>query len=304
MPSVPFSLTRRLAACSLLAGWCFLTLAATPCLAQTASPKPVTVPELCLLLHGGYTGDEVLRETAGRPLLQPLDAASEKTLRDAGADQHFIDTLKTGRSALTGAQADAARQQQAASEALTAEGRAAYASRLVDANKQALEVHQSVRKQEALGKLAQALRGKLVTFRDGRLQPLPDEALENKKMFAFYFSNGSQAACRKFTAQLLKFYQDFEPKHPAFEVVGVSLDRSAYMMENFLRQDNIPWPILDYEQRAQLSGIMQLAGQNLPALVVVDGMGRAVSGSTADGKYVGPEHVLDDLNKLAAAGGE
>ena len=304
MPVRRSFLAQHLAVRCLLAGWCLLLPFAVSGQAQTAAPKPVTVPELSLLLHGGYTGDEVLRETAGRPLIQPLDAASEKALRDAGGDQRFIDALKSGRTALNGAQAAAARQQQTASDNLTAEGRAAYASRLMDANKQAFEVHQSVRKQEALGKLAQDLKGMLSVFRDGRLQPLPDAALDSKKMFAFYFSNATQAPCRKFTPLLVKFYQDFAPKHPAFEVVHISLDRSPYMLENALRQDNIPWPVLAYDQRAQQPGIMQQAGQNLPALVIVDGMGRMVASSTVEGKYVGPEHVLDELKKLATAGGE
>lgn len=269
-----------------------------------AAIKPVTPQELVLLLHGGYTGDEVLRETAGRPLLAPLDDATEKTLRAAGADQRFIDALRTTRHPLTDDEAGAARQRQADMDARNAEGRAAYISRMAEANKHTLEVRLAERKQSQLSQMAEGFHGKLVAFRDGQLQPCADAATADKKLFAFYFSAQASPQCRQFTPSLLKFYQDFEPKHPAFEVVFVSEDHSAPEMANSMRQDAMPWPALAYERRAQETNIMKLAeGGSIPRLVLVDGAGRLVSDSYVDGKYVGPQHVLDDLIKLAAAGG-
>ena len=272
--------------------------------AQAPPAKPLTTQELVLLLHGGYTGDEVLRETAGRPLLAPLDEASEKTLRAAGADQHLIDALKTGHRTLSDSEADAARQRQTDLDARDSQTRAEYASRLMEANRQALVAHQMVRKQEALGKLAAQLNGKLVTFHHDHLQPCTDNAQGQKKIFAFYFSASWCAPCRQFTPKLVRFYQDFEPKHPLFEVVLISEDKTAADMENYMRQDAMPWPALAYDRRAGETGIMGLAqGGGIPRLVLVDGEGRLVSDSYVNGKYVGPQHVLDDLVTLAAAGG-
>ena len=59
-----------------------------------AAPRPVSVQELSLLLRSGYTGDEALKETAGRPLLTPIDAAAEHALLDAGADARMIASLR------------------------------------------------------------------------------------------------------------------------------------------------------------------------------------------------------------------
>lgn len=299
----PSRSARNLLARLALAG-ALLALPAACCLAQTAAPKPLTVPELTLLLHGGYTGAEVLRETAGRPLLTPLDDVSEKTLRTAGADQSLIDALKTSRHALSDAEAAAARQRQADLEAHATQTRAEYASRLVEANHQALLAHQIVRQQEALGTLAAQLNGKLVSFRDGSLHACTDNAQGQKKLFAFYFSASWCAPCRQFTPKLVQFYQDFAPKHPAFEVVLISEDKTAAAMENYMRQDAMPWPALAYDLRAGQPGLMKLAESGgIPRLVLVDGKGRLISDSYVDGKYVGPGHVLDDLVKLAAAGG-
>ena len=271
--------------------------------AQAPAPKPLTVPEITLLLHGGYTGDEILRETAGRPLLAPLDAASEKALRDAGADQRFLDALKTDRHALSDTDAAAARQQQAVLAEREAQTRADYASRLMEANREALAAHLAVRKQAALGLMAAQLRGKLVSLHDGALHACDDNVEDSKKLFAFYFAAAASAPCRQFTPQLVRFYQDFAPKHPAFEVVLVSLDRSADSMEAVMRQDAVPFPALAFDQRASQPGIMKLAEGNPPRLVLVDGEGRLVADSYVDQKYVGPQHVLDELNKLAKAGG-
>ena len=298
--SFPYS-HRRLPIVAFLCGG-VLWLATLAVSAQQApAAKPVTIQELTLLLHGGYTDSEVAHETIDRPLLTPLDEAGEKTLRAAGADQSLIDTLKA-RATLTSDQAAAARQLQAAIDARNTQGNAEYASRMRQVNQQIFTEHRAERKQEELGKLAASLRGKLVTLRDGSLQPPADTALDGKMLFALYFA-ADTPACRLFTSKLTAFYQDFEPKHTAFEIVFISEDRSADAMENLLRQVTMPWPALTYSVKAQVPDLVKLGSGTLPRLVLVDGEGRLVSDSYVEGKYVGPQHVLDDLTKLAVAGG-
>ncbi len=296
----------RVVASFLLGGACLLWLVAASlpaARAAGAASRPVTIQELCLLLRGGYTGAEVLRETSGRPLLEPLDDTAQRNLRTAGADQRFIDALKASHPALTDAEAEAARQQQSAIDARTAEGKAAYVSRMYEANKQAFEAHADARKQDALGQMAKRMRGQLVALRDDHLQPVGDDAVDSKKLFAFYFSAEHSRPCRQFTPTLVKFYQDFAPKHAAFDLVLVSLDRSAAEMESAMRQEAMPWPALAFDRRAAQPNLMKMGDGDLPRLVLIDGEGRLVVDSYADGKYVGPQRVLDALAKLAAAGG-
>lgn len=297
----PAARSAALAVFACVGGLCLL--AAPHPLGAAPAARPVTVPELCLLLHGGYTGDETLRETAGRPLLAPLDDDAEKTLRAAGADDHFIAALRASRPTLTDAEAEAARQQQATAAARDADGRAAYVSRVAAANKQALENRLAARQQEATGRLAERLRGQLVSLRSDQLQAYPEDLLAGKKLFAFYFAAGRSAPSRQFTPTLVKFYRDFAPRHPAFEVVFVSEDRNAAEMESTLRQESMPWPALAFDQRTRQAELVKLGQAGVPRLLVLDGTGRLVSDSVVEGKGNDPQHVLDDLTKLAAGGG-
>ncbi len=290
----------RLTRTGLLAGC--LWLSAPAAMLRAASSAPVTIKELCMMLRGGYTGDEVLRETAGRPLQGSFDADAEKALAQAGADVHFIDAFQASHRVLTDDEIAALQQRKDDIARRKLEAWEDNSARLLEVHRQAAENAVAQRKQAMLGKMAEQLRGQLVTCQASGLQPYDATALAGKKLFAFYFASLSNPNCSKFTPQLLKFYQDFAPTHPAFEVVFFSEDRSAFNMENSMRQGAMPWPALGFDHLAQQADLVALGKQAVPRLTLIDGAGRIVSDSVVDGKYVGPQHVLDDLTRLAAGG--
>ena len=282
---------------------CFAALWALAGLATAAptpagdAPPPVSTAELCLLLRGGCTGAEVLRDTAGRPLLDPLDADAEKLLRDAGADAAFIAALRRSHPLATPAQAEAerARQEKLAQERIDAWE--INQGRLREASQAALEASQAVRAQEALQNMARQLHGKLVIYRDQRIQTYDDSHLPDKKQFAFYYASLADPACRKFTAQLVRFYEKYAPAHPEFEVVFISKDYSSLEMETDVRDYRMPWPALDYACLPEEKHLTQPGDGPTPRLIVVDGAGRGLVDSMVDGRYVGPQHVLDVLSQ-------
>ena len=283
-----------------LAALCGLWLLSAPAL--HAAGQPVTIKELCLMLRGGYTGDEVLRETAGRPLLEPLDANAETALRAAGADARLLTALHTSHPALSGDEAAAARARQAQIDERNTESRDADRARLLAFHKQSAENHLAALRQTSFDQLATQLRGQLVECKEGGMQPYADSTLAGKKLFAFYCAALTNPQCSKFTPELIKFYRDFAPKHPEFEIVFLSQDMSGFNMENYMRQSGMPWPALAFDHRAAQPGLANLGKNGIPRLVLVAGSGQMVADSFVGDKYVGPQHVLDELTRLAAAG--
>ncbi len=277
-------------------------LAWAPCLAiasgdDNAAPPPVSTAELCLMLHAGSTPAEILRDTAARPLLEPLDANAEKLLRDAGADPALVATLRRTHPVATPAQAQAEHARQEAIARQRTESWEANQERLMEDSHAALQATIAARAQEAQGSMSRQLRGKLVVYRDQRMQAYDDDALTNKRQFAFYFAKLSDRACYKFTPQLVKFYAEYTAAHPEFEVVFVSQDVSSMEMETDVRAYPMPWPALAYARLAEEKDLAQAGRSVLPRLLVVDGTGRMTLDSFVDGQYAGPQYVLDALKK-------
>ena len=266
--------------------------AAAPAPVGDALP-PVSTSELCLLLRGGCTGAEVLRDTAGRPLLEPLDADAEKLLRDAGADPAFITSLRRSHPVATPAQAQAERARQEELAQRRIDAWETSQTRLREASQVALEASLATRAQEARQNMANLLRGKLVVYRDQRIQTYDDSRLADKKQFAFYFASRVDPACQKFTPLLVRFYGKYAAAHPEFELVFVSKDFSSLEMETDVRAYDMPWPAFDYPRLSEEKEFTMPGDGPLPRLFVVDGTGHLLVDSGTDS----PQHVLDVLSE-------
>ena len=88
--------------------------------------------------------------------------------------------------------------------------------------------------------------------------------------------------------------------HPEFEIVFVSNDKSAGAMENYMRDDQMPWPALSFDKVSGNVALNKYAGSGIPCLVVVDENGKVVFDTYAGKNYRGPEAVLTDLDQLFA----
>ena len=132
-----------------------------------------------------------------------------------------------------------------------------------------------------------------------------DDPLEKKKLIALFFSAQWCSYCRKFTPELVQFYNRVAAAHPEFEIVFMSSDKSAPAMEKYMRDMQMPWPAVRFEKLAEKEALRKYAGSGIPCLVVIDREGRVVSDSYIDGNYRGPSKVLADLDQIfAAAGGQ
>jgi nucleoredoxin len=255
-----------------------------------AASRPLTNKEIALMLRSGFSSDTVLREIAERHVLEPLDLATRKSLVEFGASNELISALEKNLYRASASQVE-------------------QANASVNANRPAPPpvpvpsapppVNVPAWPQD--NALATSLRGKLMICRDGTITAADDSALENKKLIALYFSGHWCPPCRKFTPQLVDYYNQVEAQHPEFEIVFVSCDRSRFNWETYMRDTRMPWPAVDYDRLGELGDLRRIGGDGIPSLVLVDPAGHVLSSSFEGEKYLGPQKVIADLERIFAA---
>jgi len=270
-------------------------------LVARATQLPLTIKEISLMLRSGYSSNALMQELSIRHFAEKLDVEKEKTLIQVGASAELITALKSGTYSLSPEQMTLA-QRQIADQT---KRRAAEAER----SRQFDSLYQSqIARERAAAQLqapnANAIRelvkGDLVSLRNGALGHFDDEVLEKKKLIALYFSAHWCAPCRKFTPELVDYYNRVATQHPEFEIVFVSFDKSQFAMETYMREANMPWPAIDFQKLKGKDAIRKYAGDGIPCLVLVDATGRVISSTYAGAQYLGPAKVLGDLDAIFA----
>ena len=258
------------------------------------------------MLRSGYSSQAVMRELSARHFADSFDSTAEKQLVQLGADQSLIDALRSGAYQLSPSEMAAAKEKLAEEE--QRDVLAAEQSRESGPPQQSAPapVRPAPKAFEvgAPGATYQLLKGDLVYRHRGTLSHFDDEALENKKLYLFFFSANWSPQGRKFTPQLVEYYNRVAPQHPEFEVVFFSADRSPFGMETYMGQANMPWPAVDYEKLGSKAAIQNNFVRGLPCLILVDGSGKVLSNSYGTEKNLGPETVLADLDRILSGKSE
>ena len=267
--------------------FCALVLSVVGCSSLAAKPAPLSIKDVSLMLRSGYSVAAVESELRRRYFLESVDAANEKALLLAGATPALITGLRSGTYAVPPQEiaAEEARLPKTLYQQNLAQERAVAAATA------------------PLGtgtKIADLVKGDLVTSRNGILHAVSDGAFEKKKLIALYFAGQWCGQCRKFTPELVDYYNRIAAARPEFEIVFVSSDRSAAAMEKYMSEGNMPWPAVKFEKVAEKTKLNRYAGSGIPCLVLVDASGRVISDSYAGKNYVGPSKVLRDLDQLFA----
>jgi nucleoredoxin len=270
-----------------------------------AGSVPLTTKEIGLMLRTGYSNEAIMRELGTRHFADTCDEATKKILTQSGASPALITALNSGAYAVSPEEAARAQEQVAVEN----KRRAAMAEEAHKFN--TLYQHQLAQKRMAApvpsttasNVLFPLLKGDLVYFKNGTVNRFDDESFEKKKFVMLYFSAHWCGPCRKFTPQLVDYYNRVAPQHPELEIVFVSNDRSQFAFETYMKEAQMPWPAIDFQKVASKTAITKFAGQGIPDLVLLDASGRVVSDSYAGKEYLGPQKVLADLDQIFAGGG-
>ena len=102
--------------------------------------------------------------------------------------------------------------------------------------------------------------------------------------------------CRSFTPKLVKFYNEQQGGH-LFQVLFISSDHSDAEMRNYMNETRMPWPAVLYHSEARKMLKAQYGGSGIPQLVLLDKKGNLLADSFNGKKYLGPQHVLNELEK-------
>ncbi len=267
----------------------------------TAATLPLTVSEISLMLRSGYSANAVEQELAARHFADTLDEGKRKSLIDAGATPHLLEALGSGKFTAPAEELERARRQrdeQAQQRALAAarekKNDTLYQSQLP--KRQA-----SAAAQSAVDTITPVLKGNLVRCQNGLLTSYYDEELNRKKIYGLYFSAHWCQPCRKFTPQLVAYYNKVAREHPEFEIIFLSADKTPDAMAAYMKDTAMPWPAVEYSKLTSLSALQKFAGSGIPDLVIIDSSGKVLADSYINGNYVGPAQVLQHLDAFFAS---
>jgi nucleoredoxin len=279
---------------------CFFFLALGLAMAATL---PLTTSDISLMLRSGYSVPTIEAELATRHFADQLDEGKRNQLIKAGATTDLLDAIESGNFSVPKDELEKSRRkmdEQVAERALMAE-RAERNDTLYQ--NQLLKQRARVVAHGSADAIAGTAKGNLVRLQNGNLVSCYDEELAPKQIYGLYFSAHWCAPCRKFTPQLVAYYNQIAHDHPEFEIIFVSADKSAEDMATYMRESGMPWPAIEYGKLANVPALVKYAGSGIPDLVIVDASGKVLADSFVGGKYVGPTRVLDDLSAIFARGG-
>ena len=268
-----------------------------------AATLPLTTSDISLMLRSGYSVPTIEAELASRHFADQLDESKRNQLIKAGATTQLLDAIEKGQFSVPKDDLERSRrkmEEQAADRTLMAE-RAKRNDTLYQ--NQLLKQRSRVVAPGSPDAIAGAARGNMVRLQNGNLVSSYDEELAPKQIYGLYFSAYWCGPCRKFTPQLVAYYNQITHDHPEFEIIFVSADKSAEGMATYMRESGMPWPAIEYGKVANVPALQRYAGRGIPDLVIVDASGKVLAVSFVGGKYVGPGKVLDDLNAIFARGG-
>lgn len=126
----------------------------------------------------------------------------------------------------------------------------------------------------------------LEEFKNGKLIPMT-RFDRPSKYYVFYYTASRCPHCRKFTPELVQWYN--KNKNNNFELILISSDGSREKMQQFASKFKVTWPLLKHQQVRPFKTKHDFGVRGIPTLIVCD----------IDGKNLGNYRgKLSQLSKL------
>jgi len=241
------------------------------------------------MLRLGYSNETVLRELSARHFGDTFGSEVEQQLERVGANSSLIEALRNGVYQASASQMSAAKAKPDVAETGTAG----------QAHEEAVQAKPAPATLPA-DAIYSHLKGDLVCSHQGSVIPFDDEGLEHKKLYLLFFSANWSVPGRKFTPQLVEYYNRVAPQHPEFEVIFFSADHSQFGMETYMAQSCMPWPAIGYDKLGGKAGDFRQNLVRVPCLVLVDAAGNILSRSSGGQDESSLGKVLADLDQIFA----
>src|SRR5438270_8249925 len=226
-----------------------------------AATLPLTTSDISLMLRSGYSVPTIEAKLATRHFADQLDKVKRNQLIKAGASTELLDAIESGNFSVPKDELEKSRrkmEEQAAERALIAEqakrNDTLYQNQLLKQRTRAV-------RQGSADAIAGVAKGNLVRLQNGNLVSCYDEELAPKQIYGLYFSAHWCGPCRKFTPQLVAYYNQTAHDHPEFEIIFVSLDKSADAMATYIRESGMPWSAIEYGKLANVPTLQKYVGR-------------------------------------------
>ncbi|HRE80333.1 MAG TPA: thioredoxin-like domain-containing protein [Opitutaceae bacterium] len=144
-------------------------------------------------------------------------------------------------------------------------------------------------------RVAEDLKGKLVHPETGAAAALKEGAQPD--YFLFYRGAGWCGPCRQFSPSLVSFFKETKAKHPNYEVVFVSGDKTPAEMKAYSKEIGFTWPTVPQSRQPEMQIVNRLFTNLIPQVVVTDRQGTVVIDSARIGSAAALQQFAALLKK-------
>ncbi len=139
----------------------------------------------------------------------------------------------------------------------------------------------------------------LLVLRTNRLSSFKEIGFRDNDYFVLIFGGGWNPETGKALPKLVDFYNRAKRIRPKFEFIFISADRSEREYSDLIKEHELPWPVIDYDQVNSKTFLNKYAAPTFPNILLVNRAGELVMRShDQNGAYLGPEPVMEALTKL------